>query len=82
MAESPEIANSYLGETPENGYRVDPTHLVMTVLSEGHDKDWCAVTIQSAGKAFSTPCNMGKDGTGRWKLLQIASMATGVQKAK
>jgi hypothetical protein len=82
MAESPEIVNSYLGGTPDNGYRVDPSHLMMMVLSEGHDKDWCTVTIQSAGKAFSTPCNMGKDGTGRWKLLQIASMATGVQKAK
>ena len=82
IAESPQIVDSYLGGTPNNDYRVDPTHLVMTVLSEGHDKDWCTVTIQSAGKAFSTPCNMGKDGTGRWKLLQIASMATGIQKAK
>ena len=81
LAEQPDIVNSYLGGTPGNGYQIDVNHLVLTVTHEGFDNDWGTVTVQSGGKDFSTPMNVGKDAEGRWKVLEIAVMATGVKPA-
>jgi hypothetical protein len=82
MAESPRIVNSYLGGSPTNNYEIDTKNLVMHIVSEGTSPDTVTIHIQSEGKDFSSPCNLRKNSSGQWKLFQIGSIATGVQKTE
>ncbi|NMC03892.1 MAG: hypothetical protein GYA24_01710 [Candidatus Lokiarchaeota archaeon] len=82
MAESPRIVNSYLGGSPENNYEIDTNNLVMHIVSEGSNAESVTIHIQSAGKDFSSPCNLRKNNSGQYKLFQIGSIATGVQKTE
>jgi hypothetical protein len=76
----PGVVNSYLGGTPENGYKIDPSNIVMTVLGAGYSGNDGTVTIQSSGKDFSTPMNVSKDEQGRWRVSSFAPFATSVKK--
>nr|MDO8112001.1 hypothetical protein [Candidatus Sigynarchaeota archaeon] len=82
MAASPQIVNSYLGGTPDNNYTVDTKNLVMNIVSDGRTPTDATIHIQSAGKDFSSPCNLRKNNNGQWKLFTIGSIATGVQKTE
>jgi len=77
----PGVINSYLGGTPENGYKVDPANLVMDVAGAGYSGNDGTVTIQSSGKDFTTPMNVVKDEHGRWHVFSFAPFATSVKVA-
>jgi hypothetical protein len=78
----PGVINSYLGGTPENGYKIDPANLVMNVVSAAYSGNDGTVHIQSSGKDFATPMNVVKDEKGLWHVFSFAPFATSVKPSK
>ena len=79
---NPNIVRSYIGGTPKNGYKIDPSDIKLTVVSKEINGDWAKVVIQSAGKDFPTPITLKME-DGNWKIYSgISSIATGVRPPK
>jgi len=79
MLKNPNIVRSYIGGTPENGYRVDPKSVKLNVVLKEISSNRAKVVIQSAGKDNPTPISL-KIEDGCWKISSgISSIATGVK---
>ncbi|MFX1275295.1 MAG: DUF6935 domain-containing protein [Promethearchaeota archaeon] len=77
------IAASYLGGTPDNDYQYNYDNEVVILESQskrGEDKS--KIFIKSGGKDLPSPVHLQKDDQGYWKLINVSSIATGVQKSK
>ena len=74
------IARSYVGGTPENGYSIKENALTMTVVSKQDHGKGVKIFIDSGGKDFDTPVQLMKNNSGQWKLTNYSSICTGVQK--
>ncbi|MGQ4912348.1 MAG: DUF6935 domain-containing protein [Candidatus Thorarchaeota archaeon] len=78
--ENKNIARSYVGGTPENGYKINKDRLVMTVVKKQETADGVKIFIQSGGKDLATPVHLRKNSSGQWKLTNYSSVCTGVKK--
>jgi len=74
------IARSYVGGTPENGYKFNKSSLTMTVVKKQDHGKGLKVFIQSGGKDNPTPLKLRKNNAGKWKLTEYSSVCTGVKK--
>ena len=74
------IARSYVGGTPQNGYKIDKDKLTMTVKKKQEHGKGLKIFIDSEGKDFDTPVRLRKNNSGQWKLIEYSSICTGVQK--
>jgi len=74
------IARSYVGGNPANGYKIDEDKLVMTVVKKDEFGKGLKIFIDSEGKDFDTPVQLRKNNSGQWKLIEYSSICTGVQK--
>jgi hypothetical protein len=74
------IARSYVGGTPENGYKISNNALTMTVVSRQDAGKGVKIFIQSGGKDMATPVQLAKNNDGQWKLTNYSSICTGVKK--
>ncbi|MHA1929823.1 MAG: DUF6935 domain-containing protein [Candidatus Thorarchaeota archaeon] len=83
FAKTEHIANSFVGGTPENGYRIDKNKLVMTVVKDtDKGKGKKKIFIQSGGKDNPTPISLARNSSGQWKLIEYSSICTGVKRTK
>ena len=78
---NPRIAASYVGGTPDNGYKYKKSELVMTVVKKQDYQKGYKIFIQSAGKDNPTPLQVRENRDGQWKLIEYSSVCTGVKKA-
>ncbi|NHJ85064.1 MAG: hypothetical protein FK734_06355 [Asgard group archaeon] len=81
LLENPNIAKSYLGANYKDDYKFDEKKPVMDLLTfqmeeEKHGK----VFIQSGGKDFPTPVQVGLNNKGQWKIIEFSSIVTGCRK--
>ncbi len=76
---NPRIAASYVGGTPENGYKYKKAKLVMTVVKKQDYQGGLKIFIQSGGKDLGTPLQLRKNSKGQWKLTEYSSVCTGVK---
>ena len=74
------IARSYVGGTPQNGYKFDKDNLVMTVTKKQEYGKGLKIFIDSGGKDMDTPVQIAANAQGQWKLLEYSSICTGVRK--
>ena len=74
------IARSYVGGTPENGYKFSKSSLTMTVVKKQDHGKGLKIFIQSGGKDSATPLKLRKNNAGEWKLTEYSSVCTGVKK--
>nr|KXH72197.1 MAG: hypothetical protein AM325_01615 [Candidatus Thorarchaeota archaeon SMTZ1-45] len=74
------IARSYVGGTPQNGYKIDNNHLIMTVTKKQEHGKGLKIFIDSGGKDMDTPVQLQKNNAGQWKLTEYSSICTGVRK--
>jgi hypothetical protein len=74
------IARSYVGGTPQNGYKIDKAKLVMTVTKQGKHGKGLKIFIDSGGKDMDTPLQLTANNDGQWKLIEYSSVCTGVRK--
>ena len=83
FSKSKNIAGSYLGGTPENDYKYSYDHSleINKKSSKKGDKE-SKIFVQSGGKASASPVHLKKNNQGYWKLFNVSSLATGVQKSK
>jgi hypothetical protein len=73
-------ARSYLGGTPENGYRCDYHHPIRILEQSDRGETESKVFVQSGGKDLPSPVHLRKNADGVWKLFNVSSLATGVKK--
>jgi hypothetical protein len=73
------IARSYVGGTPANGYKIDKNALTLTVTKKGEHGKGLKIFIDSGGKDLDTPVQLAKNNAGQWKLTNYSSICTGVQ---
>ena len=74
------IARSYVGGTPSNGYKIDKDSLTMTVVKKEEHAKELKIFIQSGGKDLGTPVYLRMNNSGQWKLTNYSSICTGVKK--
>jgi hypothetical protein len=74
------IARSYVGGRPENGYKINNSSLTMTIVSKQDVGKGVKIFIQSGGKDMATPVQLAKNNNGQWKLTNYSSICTGVKK--
>ena len=74
------IARSYVGGTPQNGYKFDKAKLVMTVTKSGKHGKGLKIFIDSGGKDMDTPLQLAENNDGQWKLIEYSLVCTGVRK--
>lgn len=74
------IARSYVGGTPENGYKIDKDNLTMIVVRKEEQAKGVKIFIQSGGKDLATPVHLSRNSSGQWKLTNYSSICTGVKK--
>ncbi len=74
------IARSYVGGTPKNGYKFDKAKLTMTVTKKGKHGKGLKIFIDSGGKDSDTPLQLAENSSGQWKLIEFSSVCTGVRK--
>ena len=74
------IARSYVGGTPKNGYKYVKTNLVMTVTKKQEHGKGLKIFVDSGGKDMDTPVQVQKNKDGQWKLTEYSSICTGVRK--
>ena len=74
------IARSYVGGTPQNGYKFNKDKLVMTVKKKQEHGKGLKIFIDSAGKDMDTPVQLAQNSSGQWKLIEYSSVCTGVRK--
>ncbi len=81
----PNVARSYGGGTPKNGYQCDIEKIKLNILKEKCviEEDNAKLMIQSAGKDSPTPLKLAINNEGLWKISgsgNLSSMTTGVKK--
>jgi len=74
------IARSYVGGTPQNGYKIDNGKLTMTVTKTQEHGKGLKIFIDSGGKDLDTPVQLQQNNNGQWKLTEYSSICTGVRK--
>jgi hypothetical protein len=74
------IARSYVGGTPQNGYKFNKDKLVMTVKKKQEHGKGLKIFIDSGGKDMDTPVQLAQNSSGQWKLIEYSSICTGVRK--
>ena len=74
------IARSYVGGTPQNGYKFDKGKLTMTVTKKQEHGKGLKIFIDSGGKDMDTPVQLAENSSGQWKLIEYSSICTGVRK--
>jgi len=74
------IARSYVGGTPQNGYKFTKSKLTMTVTKKQDHGKGLKIFIDSGGKDLDTPVRVSKNSSGQWKLTEYSSVSTGVRK--
>lgn len=74
------IARSYVGGTPQNGYKFSKGNLVLTVTKTQEHGKGLKIFIDSGGKDMDTPVQLQKNNNGQWKLTEYSSICTGVRK--
>jgi hypothetical protein len=74
------IARSYVGGTPKNGYKYVGANLVMIVTKRQEHGKGLKIFIDSGGKDMDTPVQVQKNKDGQWKLTEYSSICTGVRK--
>jgi hypothetical protein len=74
------IARSYVGGSPENGYRFNKDKLVMTITKKQEHGKGLKIFIDSGGKDMDTPVQLAQNSSGQWKLIEYSSICTGVRK--
>ena len=74
------IARSYVGGTPKNGYKYVKANLVMIVTKKQEHGKGLKIFIDSGGKDMDTPVQVQKNKDGQWKLTEYSSICTGVRK--
>jgi hypothetical protein len=74
------IARSYVGGTPQNGYNIDKDNLTMTVTKKQEHGKGLKIFIDSGGKDMDTPVQLRQNNAGQWKLTEYSSICTGVRK--
>lgn len=74
------IARSYVGGTPENGYKIRKGALIMSIANKQDVGKGAKIFIQSGGKDLATPVQLSKNNDGQWKLTNYSSICTGVKK--
>ena len=81
MVKNPNIIRSYLGGTPQNGYRVEKKDMHLQILSREIRGDEAKIIVKSGGKDFPTPITLILE-KGYWKIdtPSIGSIATGVKR--
>ncbi|MHA1785540.1 MAG: DUF6935 domain-containing protein [Candidatus Helarchaeota archaeon] len=82
----PNIAKSYAGGTPKNGYECDVNNPKVPIIGVDYNegKTQVKLILQSSGKGANTPIKLGINKEGLWKLLGgsggFSSIATDVRK--
>ncbi|MHA2025037.1 MAG: DUF6935 domain-containing protein [Candidatus Thorarchaeota archaeon] len=74
------IARSYVGGTPQNGYKFDKGNLTMTVTKKQEHGKGLKIFIDSGGKDMDTPIQLAENSSGQWKMIEYSSICTGVRK--
>lgn len=74
------IARSYVGGTPQNGYKINNDQLTMTVTKKQEHGKGLKIFIDSGGKDMDTPVQLALNSSGQWKLTEYSSICTGVRK--
>ncbi|MFW9963375.1 MAG: DUF6935 domain-containing protein [Candidatus Sifarchaeia archaeon] len=74
------IARSYVGGTPQNGYKINNDQLTMTVTKKQDHGKGLKIFIDSGGKDMDTPVQLQQNNDGQWKLTEYSSICTGVRK--
>ncbi|MFX1257139.1 MAG: DUF6935 domain-containing protein [Promethearchaeota archaeon] len=76
------IAQSYLGGTPENDYEYSyDNDIIIQEKGSKRGEKKSKIFVQSGGKSFASPVHLEKDKDGYWKLFNVSSLATGVVKS-
>ena len=81
----PNVAKSYAGGTPDNGYACDIEDIKLNILKQQCviEEDKAKLVVKSAGKDSPTPLKMAINNEGLWKIPgsgNLSSMTTGVKK--
>lgn len=76
------IARSYVGGTPQNGYTISREKLTMTVTKKQDHGKGLKIFIDSGGKDMDTPVQLRQNNDGQWKLIEYSSICTGVRKTR
>ncbi len=74
------IARSYVGGTPQNGYKFSKSNLTITVKKKQEHGKGFKIFIDSGGKDMDTPVQLQQNNDGQWKLTEYSSICTGVRK--
>ncbi len=74
------IARSYVGGTPQNGYKINNDQLTMNVTKKQEHGKGLKIFIDSGGKDMDTPVQLALNSSGQWKLTEYSSICTGVRK--
>ncbi|OPL19018.1 MAG: hypothetical protein AVO35_03580 [Candidatus Aegiribacteria sp. MLS_C] len=74
-------AKSYLGGTPENGYRYDYGSPLVILPQSDRGETESKVFVQSGGKDLPSPVHLRRNEDGYWKLFNVSSLATGVRRS-
>ncbi|MCD4783740.1 MAG: hypothetical protein K8T10_07915 [Candidatus Eremiobacteraeota bacterium] len=75
------IAASYLGGTPENGYKYSYDNNVVIDRSNIKGND-AKIFFKSGGKGFASPVRLRRNKHGYWKIFEYSSLYTGVKPIK
>ncbi|HDS09989.1 MAG TPA: hypothetical protein ENN73_07160 [Firmicutes bacterium] len=74
------IAASYLGGTPQNGYKYDYANEIVVIESSSKfGSEESKVFVKSGGKDNPSPVTLKKNKDGFWKLFGVSSLCTGVR---
>ncbi len=72
-------AKSYLGGTPENGYKCDYDHPIKALEQSVIEETRAKIFVQSGGKDLPSPVHLRRNSSGVWKVFNVSSLATGVK---
>ncbi len=78
--QKPNVAPSYLGGTPANGYKGSYNNDLDVQKNSQRGEKESKLFIKSGGKHSPSPVRLKKNKHGYWKLFELSSLATGVER--
>ncbi|MGV8120135.1 MAG: hypothetical protein AB2L14_10290 [Candidatus Xenobiia bacterium LiM19] len=75
------IAASYLGGSPQNGYKYSYSNTVSVDSRNAQGGDEVKIFIRSGGKDNPSPVTLKRNNSGYWKIFNYSSLYTGVRPA-
>ncbi|MHC9542657.1 MAG: hypothetical protein AB9903_24370 [Vulcanimicrobiota bacterium] len=75
------IAASYLGGSPQNGYKYSYSNSVSVDSRNAQGGDEVKIFIRSGGKDNPSPVTLKRNNSGYWKIFNYSSLYTGIRPA-